>query len=102
MVLQIIAGLAWLIWLTSGTAGLGKSLMVGVLLVIGIGARNLLDTFWKEKPAEKKTRRSEDESEKLYWFSPRMKMTFPCPNWSRAARDIPGSSSILLRRVEAR
>jgi len=53
MWMQIIAGAAWLIWLSSGTAGLEKGLTVGALLVIGLGMKNILDTFWKRKSAER-------------------------------------------------
>ncbi len=49
MWMQIAAGAAWLIWLTSGTSGLETSLTVGALLVLGMGMKNILDTFWKEK-----------------------------------------------------
>ena len=51
MWMQIATGAAWLIWLTSGTAGLETSLSVGALLVLGLGMKNILDTFWKEKSA---------------------------------------------------
>ena len=102
MVLQIVAGAAWLIWLTSGTAGLENSLMVGALLVVGFSARNLLDTFWRVKAAEKKVRSSGDESANPYRLSPRKKMALPSPHWSRAPADVSGSSSIRLRRLELR
>ena len=51
MWMQIVAGVAWLIWLSSGTAGLERGLTVGALLVIGLGMKNILDTFWKRKAA---------------------------------------------------
>lgn len=52
MWMQIAVGAAWLMWLTSGTAGLKRGLVVGALLVIGIGMKNLLDTFWRRKAVE--------------------------------------------------
>ena len=53
MWMQIVAGAAWLLWLSSGTAGLEKGLTVGALLVLGLGLKNILDTFWKHKSAER-------------------------------------------------
>lgn len=53
MWMQIIAGAAWLIWLSSGTAGLERGLSVGALLLLGLGLKNILDTFWKSKSAER-------------------------------------------------
>ena len=53
MWMQIVAGAAWLIWLSSGTAGLEKGLIVGALLVLGLGMKNILDTFWKLKSTER-------------------------------------------------
>ena len=52
MWMQIVAGAAWLIWLSSGTAGLDKGLTVGAFLVLGLGMKNVLDTFWKRKAPE--------------------------------------------------
>ena len=53
MWMQIVAGAAWLIWLSSGTAGLERGLSVGALLLLGLGLKNILDTFWKSKSAER-------------------------------------------------
>jgi len=53
MWMQIVAGAAWLLWLSSGTAGLERGLTVGALLVLGLGLKNILDTFWKHKSAER-------------------------------------------------
>jgi len=53
MWMQIVAGAAWLIWLSSGTAGLEKGLTVGALLLFGLGMKNILDTFWKRKATER-------------------------------------------------
>ena len=53
MWMQIVAGAAWLLWLSSGTAGLEKGLTVGALLVLGLGLKNILDTFRKHKSAER-------------------------------------------------
>jgi len=101
MVIQIIAGAAWLLWLCSGTAGLENGLTVGALLIVGFGLKNLLDTFWKEKQPEKQGRRSESEFEQPSRLSPKKKANLPSPNWSLAVADDTGSSSI-LRRFERR
>lgn len=53
MWMQIAAGAAWLIWLTSGTAGLDRGLTVGALLLLGLGLKNILDTFWTHKSAQR-------------------------------------------------
>lgn len=53
MWMQIIAGAGWLIWLSSGTAGLERGLTVGALLLLGLGMKNILDTFWKRKVTER-------------------------------------------------
>jgi hypothetical protein len=50
-------------WLSSGMAGLEKGLSVGALLVLGLGMKNLLDTFWKRETA--KARAPEPEPEPL-------------------------------------
>ena len=101
MLIQIIVGAAWLLWLISGTAWLENGLTVGALLIVGFGLKNLLDTFWKEKQPEKKGRRSESKFEQPSRSSPKKKMNLPSPNWSLAAAENTGSSSI-LRRFERR
>jgi len=101
MVIQIIAGAAWLLWLCSGTAGLENGLTVGALLIVGFGLKNLLDTFWQHKKPEKEGCSSESEAEQPSRFAPKKKVNLPSPNWSLAAADNTGSSSI-LRRLERR
>ena len=101
MVIQIIAGAAWLLWLISGTAGLENGLTVGALLIVGFGLKNLLDTFWKHKQPEKEGCRSESEFKQPSRFLPKNKVNLPSPNWTLAVAENTGSSSI-LRRLERR
>ena len=101
MVLQIIAGTAWLIWLSSGTAGLKNGLMVGAFLIMGFGMKNLLDTFWKKKsPEAPKSYEAETEERRPSSFSRHMKrMSLPSPNWT-VPRKEDSERTAVLRRFE--
>jgi hypothetical protein len=98
MLLQVIAGAAWLIWLSSGTAGLKDGLMVGALLVVGFGVKNLLDTFWTEKHAGKRQKRGTvHEHEQSSRFLPSKRGSLPSPNWDASQLSGSGDSSVLRR-----
>jgi hypothetical protein len=71
MWMQIVAGAAWLLWLSSGTAGLEKGLTVGALLVLGLGLKNILDTFWKHKSAERQVAATSMEVPEISRFADR-------------------------------
>ena len=102
MWLQVIAGGAWLIWLSSGTAGLKNGLTVGAFLVMGFGMKNLLDTFWKHKDESKnEIREAEPEYEKSSRFSPLKRGNLPSPNWDASQSGGSGEPSV-LRRFERR
>jgi hypothetical protein len=48
-------------WLTSGTAGLERGLVIGALLVLGLGTKNILDTFWKRGAEEPSAAQAQPE-----------------------------------------
>jgi len=102
MLLQVVVGAAWLIWLSSGTAGLKNGLTVGAFLVMGLGVKNLLDTFWKHKDERKKEiREAGREYKETSRFSPLKRGSLSSPNW--AAPHAGGSSDLsALRRFEQR
>ena len=85
MWMQIVVGAAWLIWLSSGTAGLEKGLTVGALLVLGLGMKNILDTFWKRKAAER-ARAVAHEEDDLSGSSSRGR-GFPGSRWTSSRTD---------------
>lgn len=98
MLLQVIAGAAWMIWLTSGTGGLKGGLTVGAFLIMGFGLKNLLDTFWKHKDANKhETRKAESEHKQTSRFSPLKQRSLPSPNWDIPRTDVSDDSSVLHR-----
>ena len=98
MLLQVIVGAAWLIWLSAGTAGLKDGLMVGALLVVGFGVKNVLDTFWKEKHAEEDgSREVQSEFERPSPFSRSKRAKLPSPSWDMSRLSRPGDSSVLRR-----
>ncbi len=98
MLLQVIAGAAWLIWLSSGTTGLKDGLMVGALLVVGFGVKNLLDTFWNQKRAEESgSREVRSAFERPSPFSRSKRANLPSPNWGVSRLSRPGDSSVLRR-----
>ncbi|MBI4164172.1 MAG: hypothetical protein HY508_00380 [Acidobacteria bacterium] len=80
--MQILVGAAWLIWLGSGTAGLEKGLTVGALLVLGLGMRNILDTFWKRKSAERRVSEAETETAELPWYASRHRGYQATSDWN--------------------
>jgi hypothetical protein len=77
MWMQIVAGAVWLIWLFSGTAGLETALSVGALLVLGLGLRNVLDTFWKDRSSSMQPEAIRPESEDSLRFSGRSYQSAP-------------------------
>lgn len=98
MLLQVIAGAAWLIWLSSGTAGLRDGLMVGALIVVGFGVKNILDTFWSKKHAEENESRTfRSEFERPTPFSRSKRTKLPSPSWDTSRLSRPGESSVLRR-----
>jgi hypothetical protein len=102
MWLQVVVGIGWFIWLSSGTAGLKDGLTVGAFLVMGFGLKNLLDTFWKEKQAEKQESRGADlEEAQPSRFSRVKKGSLPSPNWNASRSGGSGEPSV-LRRFERR
>ena len=102
MLLQVIVGAAWLIWLSSGAAGLKDGLTVGAFLVMGFGVKNLLDTFWKHKDESKNEfREAESDYKKPSRFSPLKRGSLPSPNWD-ASRSGGSDDLPALRRFERR
>jgi len=81
MWMQIAVGAGWLLWLSSGTAGLEKGLTVGALLVLGLGLKNILDTFWKYKASEPKAEVGIGSSEPLRSLS-RPRSLEPSESWN--------------------
>jgi len=83
MLVQVIAGTVWLVWLFSGTAGLKDGLTVGAFLVLGFGVKNLLDTFWKGKHSdEKAARKHASDFDQRSKASPLKRESLPSPNWN--------------------
>lgn len=68
MWMQIAVGAGWLVWLSSGTAGLEKGFTVGALLVLGLGMKNILDTFWTKKMAERTVAGASVEASEPFHF----------------------------------
>ena len=101
MWMQIVAGAAWLIWLGSGTAGLEKGLTVGALLVLGLGMKNILDTFWKRKAAERLVAEAEVESAEPSRLASRNRGYQPSMSWN-ASRTVGSAQSPALRGFERR
>ena len=101
MWMQIIACAAWVVWLSSGTAGLEKGLTVGALLVLGIGMKNILDTFWKRKAAERLVAEAEVESAEPSRFLSRKLGYQPSMSWN-ASRTSGPAESPALRGFERR
>ena len=98
MLLQIIVGVAWLLWLSSGTAGLQNGLMVGALAAIGLGVMRLLDAFWKEKGSgTKAVQRPAYEYEAPSRPAARNRGTLPSPNWNLSRFSDPVDSAALPR-----
>ncbi len=98
MVLQVIAGVAWLVWLSSGTAGLKESITVGAFLIIGIGIKNLLDTFWKKNSEEKSKRKESDEDDTPRWAPvAKKRVNLPSSNWNLPRMSVSRNYSSLPR-----
>jgi hypothetical protein len=87
MWMQIVAGAAWLLWLSSGTAGLERGLTVGALLVLGLGLKNILDTFWKHKPAERLVAATSMEVPETSRFAARTPGFQPSSRWNASRTD---------------
>jgi hypothetical protein len=87
MWMQIVAGAAWLLWLSSGTAGLEKGLTVGALMVLGLGLKNILDTFWKHKSAERQVAMSRIEVPETSPFAARSPAFQPSSRWNTSRSD---------------
>ena len=101
MWMQIVAGAAWLVWLSSGTAGLEKGLTVGAFLVLGMGLKNILDTFWKRKAAERQVAEAGVESEVTPRLSSRNRGYQPSMSWN-TSRTGGSAESPALRGFERR
>jgi hypothetical protein len=98
LLVQIIAGVAWLIWVRSGTAGLQNGLTVGALLAIGLGVLRLLDTVSKGKGGNAKIeRRPAYEVETSSRFAPRNRGVLPSANWNLSRYSDPVDSDRLPR-----
>jgi len=98
LLVQIIAGAAWLIWLNSGTTGLQNGLTVGALLAIGLGVLRFLDTFSKGKGGNAKIeRRPAYEVETPSRFAPRNHGVLPSANWNLSRFSDPVDSDPLPR-----
>ena len=95
MWMQIVAGAAWLILLSSGTAGLEKSLTVGAFLVLGMGLKNILDTFWKRKAAERQVAEAGVESEETPRLSSRHRGYQPSLGWNASPTSDRADSPVL-------
>ena len=95
MWMQIVAGAAWLVWLSSGTAGLEKGLTVGAFLVLGMGLKNILDTFWKRKAAERQVAEAGFESEETTRLSSRNRGYQPSMSWNASRSSGPAKSPVL-------
>jgi hypothetical protein len=96
--LQIIVGVAWLIWLGSGTAGLQNGLTVGAFLAIGLGVLRFLDTFSNGKGGNKEIeRRPAYEVETPSRFAPRNRGALPSANWNLSRFSDPVDSDPLPR-----
>jgi hypothetical protein len=52
-----------------GMEGLKDATMVGAMIVVGLGVRSFLNTFWKSKGDD------EDKPEKHYWDGPGFRLT---------------------------
>ncbi len=101
MWMQIVVGVGWMVWLSSGTAGLKNGLTVGAFIVLGFGLKNLLDTFWKQKAADRQAVEAGVEIEATSRFSALRRGNLPSPNWNVSQSDGSGESSV-LRRFERR
>jgi hypothetical protein len=98
MWLQVVVGIGWFIWLSSGTAGLKNGLTVGAFLIMGFGLKNLLDTFWKEEQADKNESCGADmEDVRPSRFSLVRKGSLPSPNWDASRSGGSGEPSALRR-----
>jgi hypothetical protein len=83
MLVQVLAGIVWLVWLFSGTAGLKDGLTVGAFLVLGFGVKNLLDTFWKGKHSDEKAApKHTSELGQRSKVPPLKRESLPSPNWN--------------------
>ena len=87
MWMQIVAGAAWLLWLSSGTAGLEKGLTVGALMVLGLGMKNILDTFWKHKSSERQVAAPSMEVPETSRFAARNFSLQPPSRWNTSRTD---------------
>ena len=95
---QIIAGAAWLIWLSSGTTGLQNGLTVGAFLAIGLGVLRFLDVFSKGKGGEAKIeRRPAYEVGTPSRIAPRNRGVLPSANWNLSRFSDPVNSDRLPR-----
>ena len=101
MWLQIIAGVGWLVWLSSGSAGLKDGLTVGAFLVLGLGLKKILDTFWNQKASEDHAVGVGAQVEAPSRFLPRRQGNLPSPSWNNSQVGGSGEASI-LRRFERR
>ena len=101
MWMQIVVGVGWMVWLSSGTAGLKNGLTLGAFLVLGFGLKNILDTFWKQKATESQAAEVGVQFEAPSRFLPRKQGNLPSPNWNNSQVGGSGEASI-LRRFERR
>jgi len=101
MWMQIIAGVGWLVWLSSGSAGLNDGLTVGAFLVLGFGLKKILDTFWNQKTSGGQAVEVGAQVEAPSRFLPRKQGNLPSPNWNNSPVGGSGDASI-LRRFERR
>jgi hypothetical protein len=98
MLLQIIVGVAWLLWLSSGTAGLQNGLIGGALLAIGLGVMRFLDTLGKEKGADTQAdRRLAYEYKTPSRSTSRNRGMLPSSNWNLSRFSGPEDSAPLPR-----
>jgi hypothetical protein len=95
MWMQIIIGAAWLIWLSSGTAGLEKGLTMGALLLLGLGMKNILDTFCKRESAESSNTETGFKAAEPSWSASRNHGYRPGSNWNSSRTDDPLTSPAL-------